>query len=54
MKYVSKIERTAYLLFSLIVQLGLYPGITDETCFDTKFVWEDGPVVWGTTIMLLV
>ena len=52
MKHLSKIEKTAYPLLGLLVLFGLYLGITDETYFDTKFAQEDGPVEWGTTIML--
>lgn len=52
MSHLTKIEKTAYLILGLILLLGLYLGITDEIYFDTQFAQEDGPVEWGTTIML--
>src|SRR5690554_1758698 len=52
MEHLTKIEKTAYLILGLIVLFGLYLGITQETYFDTKFAQEDGPVEWGTTVML--
>lgn len=52
MDQLTKIEKTAYLILGVIVLLGLYLGITQEVYFDTQFAQEDGPVEWGTTIML--
>lgn len=52
MEQLSKIEKIAYLILGLLVLFGLYLGITDEVYFDTKFAQEDGPVEWGTAIML--
>lgn len=51
-EHLSKIEKTAYLILGLLVSLGLYLGLTNESYFDTQFAQEDGPVEWGTAIML--
>ncbi|HLT51835.1 MAG TPA: hypothetical protein VKZ93_07750 [Arenibacter sp.] len=50
--HLTKIEKIAYLILGLLVLSGLYLGITEEVYFDTKYAQEDGPVEWGTTIML--
>lgn len=52
MNHLTKIEKIAYLILGILVLSGLYLGITEEVYFDTKYAQEDGPVEWGTTIML--
>lgn len=52
MEHLTKIEKTAYLILGLIALLGIYLGISNEVYFDTRFAQEDGPVEWGTTVML--
>lgn len=48
----TKFEKVGYTILIVAVLLGLYLGLTDEEYFDTKFAQEDGPVEWGTAIML--
>ncbi len=52
MKLFTKFEKIGYGILAVIVLLGLYLGLTNEHYFDTNFSREDGPVEWGTTIML--
>ncbi|SHI46556.1 hypothetical protein SAMN04487911_102148 [Arenibacter nanhaiticus] len=50
---LTKFEKTAYGLLALLALIGLLLGLTNETIFDTKYAQEDGPVEWGTAILLL-
>ncbi|RTE53264.1 hypothetical protein EHW67_12270 [Arenibacter aquaticus] len=52
MNLLTKFEKIGYGILAVIVLLGLYLGLTNEPYFDTNFSREDGPVEWGTTIML--
>lgn len=49
----STLEKIGYAFLAFVVLLGLYFGFTDESLFNTCFAQEDGPVEWGTAIMLL-
>lgn len=48
----TTLEKIAYAFLAFVVLLGLYFGFTDETFFNTRFAQEDGPVEWGTAVML--
>ncbi|NKI26298.1 hypothetical protein HCG49_06960 [Arenibacter sp. 6A1] len=50
---LTKFEKTAYGLLALLALIGLLLGLTNEMIFDTKYAQEDGPVEWGTAILLL-
>ncbi|WP_340199210.1 hypothetical protein [Ascidiimonas sp. W6] len=49
---LTKTEKTGYLFLILVFAAALYFGFTNLNYFDTGFSVEDGPVEWGTTIML--
>jgi hypothetical protein len=48
----SKIEKIGYSILALIVLLGLYLGLRDDIYFVVNYAQEDGPVEWGTAVML--
>lgn len=52
MNLFTKIEKIGYLILGLVILMGLYLGLTDEVYFNTRFAQEDGPVEWGTAVML--
>jgi len=52
MNIFSKIEKIGYSILALIVLFGLYLGLRDDIYFDVNYAQEDGPVEWGTAIML--
>ena len=54
MNIFSKIEKIAYSILLAIVLFGLILGLWDDIYFDVNYAQEDGPVEWGTAIMLLV
>ncbi len=49
---VTTLEKIAYGLLTVVVLIGTYLGFTDESFFNARFAQEDGPVEWGTSIML--
>lgn len=52
MKTLTKTEKLGYAFLMLVFAASLYFGFTNLDYFDTGFSVEDGPVEWGTTIML--
>lgn len=52
MNIFSKTEKIGYSILLAIVLFGLYLGLMDDIYFDTDYAQEDGPVEWGTAIML--
>ncbi|TQO37250.1 hypothetical protein GQ41_1852 [Arenibacter algicola] len=52
MNIFSKIEKIAYSILLAIVLFGLILGLWDDIYFDVNYAQEDGPVEWGTAIML--
>ena len=52
MNIFSRIEKIGYSILALIVLFGLYLGLRDDIYFDVNYAQEDGPVEWGTAIML--
>lgn len=52
MNIFSKIEKIAYSILLAIVLIGLILGLWDDIYFDVNYAQEDGPVEWGTAIML--
>lgn len=52
MNIFSKTEKIGYSILLAIVLFGLYLGLMDDIYFDVNYAQEDGPVEWGTTIML--
>ncbi|MCM4165631.1 hypothetical protein DHC50_18680 [Arenibacter sp. A80] len=52
MNIFSKIEKIGYGIVLAIVLFGLYIGLMDDIYFDVNYAQEDGPVEWGTAIML--
>ena len=52
MNIFSKIEKIGYSILLAIVLIGLYLGLRDDIYFDVNYAQEDGPVEWGTAIML--
>ncbi|NER12217.1 hypothetical protein GWK08_02070 [Leptobacterium flavescens] len=52
MNTLTKTDKIAYFVLGVIFLIGLYFGFTDLNYFDTGFTVEDGPVEWGTAIML--
>jgi hypothetical protein len=46
-------EKLGYFFLFAVFIASLYFGFTNLSYFDTSFSVEDGPVEWGTTIMLL-
>ncbi|XHP74718.1 hypothetical protein KCTC52924_02480 [Arenibacter antarcticus] len=52
MNLLTKFEKVAYVILLLAILSGLYLGLTDEVYFNNKFAQEDGPVEWGTAVML--
>ncbi|XLS28151.1 hypothetical protein ACJD0Z_13180 [Flavobacteriaceae bacterium M23B6Z8] len=49
---LNKTEKLGYLFLMLVFAASLYFGFTNLNYFDTGFSVEDGPVEWGTTVML--
>ncbi|MEA1785039.1 hypothetical protein U1E44_02950 [Arenibacter sp. GZD96] len=49
---VTTLEKIGYCLLAVVIILGSYLGFTDETFFNTQFAQEDGPIEWGTAILL--
>ena len=52
MNLFTKFEKIGYGILAVIVLLGLYLGLSDDVYFDVNYAQEDGPVEWGTAIML--
>lgn len=52
MNILTKFEKFGYAILAIIVLAGLYLGLCDDAYFDVKYAQEDGPVEWGTAIML--
>ena len=52
MNNFSKIEKIGYGIVLAIVLFGLYLGLMDDIYFDVNYAQEDGPVEWGTALML--
>jgi hypothetical protein len=52
MNIFSKIEKIGYSILLAIVLFGLFLGLWDDIYFDVNYAQEDGPVEWGTAIML--
>ena len=52
MNHFTKFEKIGYGILAVIVLLGLYLGLSDDIYFDVNYAQEDGPVEWGTAIML--
>lgn len=52
MSILTKIEKIGYSILLAIVLFGLYLGLSDDIYFDVNYAQEDGPVEWGTAIML--
>lgn len=51
-KNITNIDRLGYFFLTAIFMVSLFFGFTNLNYFDTVFSVEDGPVEWGTTIML--
>ncbi|WP_239985837.1 MULTISPECIES: hypothetical protein [Arenibacter] len=52
MKIFTKFEKIGYGILAIVVLTGLYLGLCDDEYFDVNYAQEDGPVEWGTAIML--
>lgn len=52
MNIFTKFEKIGYGILAVIVLIGLYLGLSDDIYFDVNYAQEDGPVEWGTAIML--
>ncbi|MCK0147551.1 hypothetical protein MWU78_17990 [Arenibacter sp. F26102] len=52
MDIFTKFEKIGYSILAVIILIGLYLGLNDDIYFDVKYAQEDGPVEWGTAIML--
>lgn len=52
MKAITTTEKRGFFVLAIVFVLSLYFGFTDVDYFDNNFSVEDGPVEWGTAIML--
>lgn len=52
MKNITPTEKRGYILLAIIFAFSFYFSITNLAYYDDYFTTEDGPIEWGTAIML--